>query len=64
MKCIVKMLVEIDVLDDPAARKKFREVAADLTDTVEGQGIVRELKLIEDRSGRLIDRWEEKGNVQ
>lgn len=58
MQCVVKMLLEIEAMDDPAARKIFRAVSASLLDAAEGKGVVRELKLIEDRAGRLIDKWE------
>ena len=59
MRCVVKLLVEIEALDDPAARKAFRAVAQDLADAAQAKGSLRELKLIEDRTGRLIDKWEE-----
>jgi len=41
MRCVVKLLLEVEALDDPAARKIFRAISTDLVDAAEGQGLVR-----------------------
>lgn len=58
MRCVVKLLLEFESLDDPAARKAFRGVAGKIMESIEDAGTVRELKVIEDRTGRLIDKWD------
>ena len=58
MRCVVKLLLEVEAMDDPAARKAFRAITENLLPADEGRGVVRELKLIEDRAGRLIDKVE------
>jgi len=58
MRCVVKMLLEIEALDDPEARKAFRRVAQGVLQAVASEGRIRTLKILEDRTGRPIDRWE------
>lgn len=58
MKAIVKLLLELDVPDDLAGRRKFREIAAELAPRFPADAGVRDFKVVEDGSGRLIDKWE------
>ena len=58
MKTIVKMLLAFDVPDDPAARQKFREVVAQLESAIPRDAEIRDLKMTEDGTGRLLDKWE------
>jgi hypothetical protein len=59
MKTVVKLLLEFDVPDDPAARKKFRQVVEALRPCLPADGEVRDFKMVEDGNGRLLDKWEE-----
>ena len=58
MKTIVKILISLETPDDPAARQKFREVVAALKPHFPTDGEVREFKMVEDGSGRPLDKWE------
>jgi hypothetical protein len=58
MKTIVKILLEIDVPDDLAARRKFREAAAQLAPHFPADAVVRDFKIVEDGTGRPIDKWD------
>jgi hypothetical protein len=56
MRTIVKILIAFDVPDDPAARMRFREVAAALVPHIPPGCEVREFKMIEDGTGRLLEK--------
>ena len=58
MRTVVKILIALEVTDDPAARGKFREVVAALEPHLPVDGEVRDFKIVEDGTGRLLDRWE------
>ena len=58
MKTVVKILISFEVPDDPAARWKFREVVEGLKPYLPADGEVRDFKMVEDGSGRLLDKWE------
>jgi len=58
MKTIVKLLIEFNVPDDPAARKRFREVVQALQPSLPPTGEIRDFKMVEDGTGRLLDKWE------
>lgn len=58
MKVTVKLLMDFQVPDDPAARKKFREVWAALEPALPKVEAVRDFKMVEDGTGRLLDKWE------
>ena len=58
MKAIVKLLLAIDVPDDLAGRKKFREIAAQLAPLFPPDTEVRDFKIVEDGTGRQIDKWD------
>lgn len=59
MKTVVKILMEFDVPDDPAARAKFRQVVGALAPHFPEDAFVRDFKIVEDGKGRLLDKWEE-----
>ena len=59
MKCVVKALIELEALDDPAARKVFRGVAEGIVQAIGDNVEVRSLKIVEDGTGRQIDKWED-----
>jgi len=54
MKTIVKILMAFEVPDDPAARQKFREVVAALEPCLPTECEVRDFKMVEDGTGRLL----------
>jgi hypothetical protein len=58
MKIIVKILLELDVPDDLAGRKKFREVTNQLVPHFPADAVVRDFKIVEDGNGRQIDKWD------
>ena len=58
MKTIVKILLELDVPDDLAGRKKFREISAELAPHFPADACVRDFKIVEDGTGRQIDKWD------
>jgi hypothetical protein len=58
MKAIVKILMAFEVPDDPAARRKFREVLETLKPALPADCEMRDFKMVEDGSGRLLDKWE------
>ena len=62
MRCVVKMLLDVEALDDPEARKIFRRIGEGVVRAVESQGTIRTLKIVEDGSGRPIDRIETEGD--
>lgn len=61
MQTIVKVLIAIEVPDDIAARQRFRQVAGALVPAIPAGCEVRDLKMVEDGTGRLIDKWEKSG---
>ncbi|OPZ07069.1 MAG: hypothetical protein BWZ10_02897 [candidate division BRC1 bacterium ADurb.BinA364] len=63
MRWVAKMLVEIEALDDPEARKIFREMAAGIVEAVGERGKIRALKLVEEGEGRLLDTWDISGKT-
>ena len=58
MQTIVKILMAFEVPDDPAARQRFRQVVAALTPALPADCQVRDFKMVEDGTGRLLDKWE------
>jgi len=56
MRTVVKILLALDVPDDPAARMKFREVATALVPHIPPGCEVREFKMVEDGTGRLLEK--------
>ena len=55
MRAIVKILMAIEAPDDPAARKRFREIADTLEPLFPEDCEVRDFKVVEDGTGRLLD---------
>jgi hypothetical protein len=62
MKCVIKALVELEALDDPAARKLFRGIAGRIVQAAGENVEIRSLKIVEDGTGRQIDKWEDAGS--
>jgi hypothetical protein len=58
MQTVVKILIALEVPDDIAARQRFRQVAAALAPAFPADGEVRDFKLVEDGTGRLLEKWE------
>ncbi|MFP4382133.1 MAG: hypothetical protein ACLFUS_16650 [Candidatus Sumerlaeia bacterium] len=58
MKAIFKLLMAFEVADDPAARKKFQQVLAQLEPYLPENAEIRDCKMVEDGTGRLLDKME------
>ena len=58
MRTIVKILMAVEAPDDPEARRRFREVVEALQPSIPENCEVRDFKMVEDGTGRLIDKWE------
>jgi len=58
MKCVIKALIEFEAMDDPAARKSFGGIAEGIVQSVGENAKIRSLKIVEDGTGRQIDKWE------
>ena len=58
MKTVVKLLMAFDAPDDPAARRRFREIVKALEPHLPKDCQVRDFKMVEDGTGRLLDKWE------
>ena len=58
MKTVVKILMTFEVPDDPAARRRFGEVVEALKPNLPTDCEVRDFKMVEDGTGRLLDKWE------
>jgi len=56
MRTIVKILMAFEVPDDLAARKTFREVAEALKPHFPENCEVRDFKMVEDGTGRLLEK--------
>ena len=59
MRAIVKILLAFEVPDDPAARRRFRDLARALEHDLPTDGEVRDFKMVEDGTGRLLATWPE-----
>ena len=55
MRAIVKLLMAIEAPDDLAARQRFRKIAATLEPQFPEDCEIRDFKIVEDGTGRLID---------
>lgn len=55
MRTVVKILMAFEAPDDPAARRKFRDAVEKLTPHLPEDGELRDFKMVEDGTGRLID---------
>jgi hypothetical protein len=58
MRAIVKILLAVEAVDDLAARKKFREVVSALEPALPPDCEVRDFKMVEDGTGRLLENRE------
>jgi len=54
MKTVIKILIEMEVPDDPAARARFRQVCETLEPAIPENWNVRDFKMVEDGTGRLL----------
>ena len=59
MKCVIKLLLDVEAMDDPHARGIFKGLAQGITRAIGDTGQIRALKIVEDGQGRLIDNWSE-----
>ncbi|MBN1868186.1 hypothetical protein JW916_12950 [Candidatus Sumerlaeota bacterium] len=55
MKAIVKILLALEIPDDPAARRRFQEIVSALEPVLPGECEVRDFKMVEDGTGRLLE---------
>ncbi len=60
MRTIVKILLTLEAPDDPAARRRFRELTKALEPHIPADVEIRDLKMVEDGTGRLLDTWEKR----
>jgi hypothetical protein len=58
MRAIIKILMALEVPDDPAGRRRFREVVDSLEPYLPADAELRDFKMIEDGTGRLIENFE------
>jgi len=56
MKTVAKILIDFEVPDSIAARVKVRELAQAVLPVLPKDGHVREFKITEDGTGRLIEK--------
>jgi hypothetical protein len=56
MKAVAKVLIDFEVADSIEGRRKLRELAELLLPVIPQDGHVREFKMTEDGTGRLIER--------
>ena len=56
MRAVVKILLTFELPDDIAARRKFRQVLEALEPHLPPDGEVRDFKMVEDGTGRLLDK--------
>lgn len=56
MKAVAKILIDFEMPDSIAARRKLRELAECVLPVLPKDGVVREFKITEDGTGRLIER--------
>ncbi len=61
MQTVIKILLNYDAPDTVAARKRFREILADLQPHLPEDCDLRDFKMVEDGSGRVIEKWEPEG---
>ena len=60
MRTVVKILLAFEAADDLAARKRFREVVSAFEPALPSDCEVRDFKMVEDGTGRLIEARETK----
>lgn len=58
MKTVVKILMEFESPDDPAARMLFRKIQEQLEPAMPQDWHVRDFKMVEDGTGRLLAKSE------
>lgn len=60
MKTIVKILLSFETADDASARQKFREINEALKPHLPRDCEVRDFKMVEDGTGRLLEKTDER----
>ncbi len=55
MKAVAKILIDFDVADSIEGRRVLRDLADRVLPTLPENGRVREFKMVEDGTGRLIE---------
>ena len=55
---LFRSLMVCDVPDDPAGRRKFREIVQTMRPALPGDCEIRDFKMVEDGTGRVIDKWD------
>ena len=58
MRTVVKILMEFEVLDDPAARMRFRQICETLEPAIPSEWRIRDFKMVQDGTGRLLAKSE------
>ncbi len=58
MKTVAKILIAFDVPDSIAARRKLRELADTLAPMLPGDGQLRDFKMTEEGTGRVIEKMD------
>ncbi|MFW6286497.1 MAG: hypothetical protein ACOC29_01015 [Candidatus Sumerlaeota bacterium] len=58
MQAVIKILMSLDVPDDLAGRRRFREIVDQLKPYLPDDAELRDFKMIEDGTGRLIEAFE------
>jgi hypothetical protein len=58
MKVVAKILIDFDETDSIAARKRLRDLADSIIPLLPAEGRLRDFKMVEDGSGRLIEKIE------
>ena len=56
MKAVIKILLDFEAVDDPDARRKFEKVVEELLPHFPSDCEIRDFKMVEDGTGRLLDK--------
>lgn len=59
MQAIVKILMQYEATDDIAARKRFRQIVESVKPALPEDMDIRDFKMVEDGTGRLIAKEEQ-----
>ena len=58
MHAIIKILIALEVPDDLGGRRRFREIVEQLEPYLPDDAELRDFKMIEDGTGRLIESFD------
>jgi len=61
MQTVIKILLNCEAADTVAARQRFREIVAELRPHLREDCTLRDFKMVEEGSGRAIEKWEPEG---